>query len=234
MNKSILSTCLCLAVVACKGDASKPATAPAPASGAASTSADKPAPAPQPRRDPAFVSVDRDQLAALCLAARLPRTYETPEYGALVLRDGTRVPWLAFTAKEEHDRLVEREPLLAKAWRKSAAEVLPLEDGTASATATSDTLFRPCGSGEANVVVSGMFQQKDGFHLVTVRGQKQLEKLLPPTTPPEEAYATAFTQIEELVGQPAAIAEHRVTEHPTDNSQLTISDDRWKAAAGRD
>jgi hypothetical protein len=186
-----------------------------------------------PKVDPAFVSVDGDQLRALCLASLLPRTDETPNYGALVLADGKRVPWLSFTTRGESAIVPDgkKVPVLAADWRKQFAWVMDMHSELRSSGNDGKTKFRLCGDGEIDVVVSGVFMQKDGVHIVTARGKNQFEKVLPAKTPANDIYAAAFDELEKHIGQHATIAKHVVTGSATDNSQLSISDERWELAA---
>jgi hypothetical protein len=237
MNRTVWWSCALVAVVACKGKVTSESSAPGPSSTQARempTAVERGTPverATTPKVDPAFVSVDGDQLRALCLASLLPRTQETPNYGALVLADGKRVPWLAFTVNEEVDKVDGKKPLLAAEWRKELAEVAADRVDNSPSSGGGFTKFRICGDGELDVVVSGVFIQKDGVHLVTARGKKQFEKLLPAKTSANEIYAAAFAELQAHTGQHATIAKHVVTGSATDNSQLSISDERWELAA---
>lgn len=229
MNTTVYVRFALILLVACKAKESTPAS---PAAGSAQTAVEKPAATPERKRDPAFVAVDRDQLKALCLATLLPRTQERPEYGALVLRDGSRVPWLAFSANESRERAMGGQPLLASVWSKQAAEVMAdLNASETTGDSGVDTQLRLCGFGENAVVVSAVFVQQDGFHIVVSRGRKPVEKVLPPTASQDDAFTTAFQMIEAAVGQPATIAKHHMS--PDSEGQLSVSDERWTAAATR-
>jgi hypothetical protein len=233
MKRTVWWSCALVAVVACKGKDSTKAESPEPSSVQARETPTPVERSTERKVDPAFVSVDGDQLRALCLASLLPRTDETPNYGALVLADGKRVAWLSFTTRGESD--IEpggkKVPVLAADWRKQFAWVMELHSELPSSGNDGRTKFRLCGDGEIDVVVSGVFMQKDGVHLVTARGKNQFEKVLPAKTPVNDIYAAAFDELEKHVGQSVKIASHKVTDSPIDNSQSTISDERWQLAA---
>jgi hypothetical protein len=185
------------------------------------------------QRDAAFVAVDRDQLKALCLAQQLPRTSSPPQYGALVLASGKRVPWLAFTTSVKDDWInaeiahVERKPLLAGAWLKEMTALMTdVEPPTRPDTL--DTQYRLCDrDAAATVVVSAVFFQKDGIHLIAARGRsKPIEKVFANTTSVQDVYGVAFSLMEQVLGDTIAdIASHQVT--PRGDRQPTISDERW-------
>src|SRR4051794_13423411 len=92
----VVAATMSAALVGCKGK-STPNPTPTPAPGPAPAAATKQA---EPSEDPRFVRVDHDQLAALCLAKALPPGSWPSDYGALVLADGSRVPWLTMWVDE--------------------------------------------------------------------------------------------------------------------------------------
>lgn len=235
MKRTVWWSCVVVAAISCKGKESTKLEA-TPSGSSSVQAREMPTPverATSPQPDPAFVSVDGDQLRALCLASLLPPTDETPNYGALVLADGKRVPWLAFTTRAEGDSPigVKKTPVLAADWRKRFAWVMDLHSELPSSGNGGKTKFRLCDDGEIDVVVSGVFMQKDGVHLVTARGKNQFEKVLPAKTPVKDIYAAAFDELEKHVGQSVKIASHKVTDSATDNTQSTISDERWQLAS---
>jgi hypothetical protein len=186
--------------------------------------------APATTHDPVFVSVDRDQLQALCLAARLPATHEVPSYAALVLHDGTRVPWLTFTVDAKVEAAESRPALTPAAWRKAAVAVFepPVTDDPPSERRALDVQYRVCDGNERDVVVSAVFVERDGYHVIVTRGEKQVEKVLPAKTPNDKVYATGFDLIESMLGQRVTIAVHQVAAGP---GQPTTDDERWLRAA---
>ena len=223
--------CLAFALAACSSSNSAPA--PSTGSGAAPTPTIVEKPAAD--RDPSFVHVDRDQLAAVCLAGRLPRTTPMPVHGALTLADGERLGWLVVSSYEELDPVRGERVVLADAWLTEAKETLrdlvESEAGNARPRPRDGKswLHVPCDYAEATrVVVTGVFVQPKTVELVALHGTKALTRSLPKGATKETIHATAFALLEELVGQQASIATH-VGEGTQPFS--TVQDASWTAAA---
>ncbi len=144
-----------------------------------------PVPAPSQKpveradEDPDFTHVDRDQLAALCLATKLPPVSGVSDYGALALADGSRVPWLTVWVDEAEATAVGEPWVSAKVRTSQASTDVKWQMSLIGPSPTPPTrtghswLNHPCDGSEAFwVVVTGVFFQKDGFHAVAMRGRE--------------------------------------------------------------
>ncbi len=196
----------------------------------------KPAPCPtcpEADTDADYTHVDRDQLAALCVAARLPPVAVASDYGALTLADGARVPWLTIwndaTIADVHGYVT----LDAKAWtqRVSADMKRTIEsfDNLTSHTRSGREWKNiPCDAATASsVVITGVFFEKKSFHAFAMRGTKLLQQELPTTTPHDAVFRTAFELTEKLVGQ-ATIATHKLG--PSKDQLATVTTEQWVTA----
>lgn len=224
-----------VALAACKGGAAKDAP-PASGSQAPAGSAAPATAASSADADPDFTHVDRDQLAALCVAARLPPTSVPSDHGALLLGDGSRVPWLTVWQDEALATAAEVPPITAAAWtaraRTHAAHVArTLDDRAAPRTRTGrEWKNLPCTGDEVlDVVVTAVFFEKQGFRAIALRGARLLEEALPTTTPRDEVFRKAFALGEQILGQPARIASHKLM-----NEALpTVTTEPWVKAAAK-
>lgn len=216
-----------LVVVACKGGASKDAPA-------TTGSAAPPALSPVADADPDFTHIDRDQLAALCVAARLPPLAVASDYGALVLADGRRVPWLTLWEDEDLAAVAGAPPISATAWigraRAYAGRVARIRDDRPAPRERTGREWKnvPCTGDEVlDVVVTAVFFGKQGFHAIAMHGPQLLEQALPATTPRDDVFRKAFALAEQIVGQPATIASHRLM----NDALPTVTTEPWVEAA---
>jgi len=187
--------------------------------------------------DPSFVRVDRDQLAAVCLAQRLPPSSYPSDYGALVLADGSRVPWLTVWVDERYAKATSKPLVLANAWKKSALDVI--EGGTKGPPKEQKPtpgkiiwMNELCADGNAaDVAITGVFFQKDGFHALAIRGDDIRSARMPVSTPRDAVFRKAFELTDELLGgkREAKIATHVLG---GGNALATVTTSVWVKAAG--
>ncbi|HEX5061235.1 MAG TPA: hypothetical protein VFV99_17835 [Kofleriaceae bacterium] len=215
------------AVLGCKGKDCPPTqNAPVPETSA------KPV-ATKCDTDPVFTHVDRDQLAALCVVAELPAPTVPSDTGALLLADGSRVPWVTVWMDEQF-AAGDRPMMTAKAWTAKARAYMervarswdrPPQPSKPDGREWRNVL---CGGDEAlRVVISGVFFEKGAAHAVAVRGKQVLDEQMPANTPHDQVFRKAFELTTKVLGQPATIATHKLAVDPLS----TVDTEDWVKAA---
>lgn len=194
--------------------------------------------AEQADADPDYTHVDREQLAALCLAANMPPVTIPSDYGVLSLADGSRVPWLTVWVDEEQAAALEQPLVPAKAWTQRANEYLKdrvstFESPPPPTPRTGREWKRmPCDGSEVfSVVITGVFFEKKSFHVIAIRGKKLAQQELPTTTSREAVFRAAFELTEKLVGQSATIATHKF--FGSGEQPKAVSTEAWVNAASK-
>lgn len=168
------------------------------------------------QEDPKFVRVDGEQLAALCVSARLPRA-GLEDYAALELSDGKRVPWLAVSLPHPEwlESVVPPEKWMAavEALIKEGREITDGHESNKPRTGIV-TMNMPCTRMEPlDVVVTGVFFGESEAQVFVAKGKKSLRETLPMSPEDKEvrqrAFRRAFEMTEKVLGGTAKVGTHQ-------------------------